>query len=153
MSQLNHQGKILPQESLPGEDDDAPGIAQPVSEVEIEELLYEEDRPAEERLARLRELRDDLMARETADFSGDDDPQSLLLEVDRAIDRLQRLESDPDMGLPASFDPTEHRETLSPDDDELVALNEEDEESVEEDVLDPDEWDEGDGFPRKGSLH
>jgi hypothetical protein len=153
MSQLNHEGKVLPQEDLLGDAHDLSNVGQPISEVEIDELLHEEDRPVEERLGRLRELRSTLQAMEVADFSGDDDPQSLLLEIDRAIDRLESLGSDPGEGLPASYDPADHRELLSPDDDELVALNDEDEESLEEDVLDPSEWDEGDDFPRKGGLH
>jgi hypothetical protein len=91
---------------------------------------------------------------EVADFSGDNDPQSLLLEIDRAIDRLQRLGADPGEGLPASFDPTDHRELLSPDDDELVALDEEEEEAFEEeDGLDASEWDEGDDFRPERGVH
>jgi hypothetical protein len=154
MSQLNHEGKVLPQEDLLGDAHDLSNVGQPISEVEIDELLHEEDRPVEERLSRLRELRSTLQAMEVADFSGDDDPQSLLVEIDRAIDRLERLGADPGEGLPASHDPTDHRELLSPDDDALAALDEQEEEAFEEeDVLDPSEWDEGDDFRPERGVH
>ncbi|HEY4199235.1 MAG TPA: hypothetical protein VGM83_01620 [Devosiaceae bacterium] len=152
MSQFNHQGQILPETSNISDNGDEPGIAQPVSEAEIDELLYGEDRPVEERVARLREFRDDLLEREPADF-GDGDPQALIAEINRAIAKLEQA-SDDGEGMPASFDPLEHRETMSPDDDALVALEDADEEDFEEeDVLDPEEWDEGDDFRPERGVH
>jgi hypothetical protein len=147
MSQLHHEGKVLPQEDLLGDAPDLSNVGQPISEAEIDELLHEEGRPVEERLERLRELRETLQAMEVADFSGDDDPQALLLEIDRAIDRLERLSADPGEGLPASFDPGDHHELLSPDDDELVALDDEDDETLEaEEERDAVKWDGSDEF-------
>ncbi|RUT28209.1 hypothetical protein EMQ25_17585 [Arsenicitalea aurantiaca] len=124
MSRLNHQGTVLPQNT--GLDDDAfpPGIAQPVSQTEIDEFLYSDERPAEERVARLREMREEVAARETADL-GTDDPGALLRELDDAIERLEESWAS---GEPTSFDhdPADHRETLAPDSDELEAIEQED---------------------------
>lgn len=148
MSQLNHVGSVLPQNS--GLDDDAyqPAIAQPVSQAEIEEFLYGENRPAEERIARLREFREELTARENADL-GDDDPHALRAEIDRAIASLEAPAGLGDVAM-LDDDPLDHRETLSPDSDELESINEEDEESLEGEVeaslLAPeDRGEEGDG--------
>ena len=132
MNPLNHRGEVLPQNT--GLDDDAfpPGLAQPVSQAEIEELLYGSDRGADERAARLREIREDLLARESAD-RGDDDPLALLREIDEAIARLELRGEGMD---PSSVDqnPEGHRETLAPDSDELEAIEDEDAASVEDDI-------------------
>jgi hypothetical protein len=147
VSQFNHRGEVLPQNT--GLDDDAfpPGIAQPVSQAEIEELLYGNGRPAEEREARLREIRDDLRARDSADL-GEHEMSALIREIDQAISRLELRGEGMD---PSSVDqnPEDHRETLAPDSDERKAIEDADEASVEDDigeVLSPEEWDEGDDF-------
>lgn len=136
---LNHTADVVGQESEVGEDDDAPGIAQPLSQAEIDELLYGDEWSAEERLERLRDFRDDLRSREAADF-GTDDPGSLLREVIAAI---ARLESSYGEGMdPSSVDhnPEDHRETLAPDSDELETIEEEDEASLAEDRPDAPLW-------------
>lgn len=133
MGHLNHTADVVGQETEVGEDDDAPGIAQPLSQAEIDELLYGDDWSAEERLERLRDFRDDLRSREAADF-GTDDPGSLLREIIAAIARLERSYGE---GMdPSSVDhnPEDHRETLAPDSDELEAIEEEDEASLAEDL-------------------
>jgi hypothetical protein len=135
---LNHTADVVGQETEVGEDDDAPGIAQPLSQAEIDELLYGDEWSARERLERLREFRDDLRSREAADF-GTDDPGSLLREVIAAIARLERSYGE---GMdPSSVDhnPEDHRETLAPDSDELEAIEEQDEASLAEDLPDDDE--------------
>ncbi|CDP53400.1 hypothetical protein [Devosia sp. DBB001] len=51
-------------------------------------------------------------------------------------------------------DPTAHHEVLSPDDDALVSLDEQEAEYGDDEVLDPTEWDEGDDFrPERGHDH
>src|SRR5690606_6400045 len=117
---------------------------------EIEDLLYGDDRPAAERVMRLTEIADSLRDREAADF-GDNDPGRLLAEIDNAIARINGgLERDPDLQFDEPTmddDPLNHRETLSPDSDELEAIEEDDEaslsdgaEPLEDGVLDPEEW-------------
>lgn len=158
MGHLNHTADVVGQETEVGDDDDPPGIAQPLSQAEVDELLYGDEWSAEERLQRLREFRDDLRSREAADF-GTDDPGSLLREVIAAIARLERAYGE---GMdPSSVDhnPEDHRETLAPDSDELEAIEKADEASLAEDlpkaeverVLAPEQWEGDDGFDtRKG---
>jgi hypothetical protein len=131
-------------------------MVNPIGQTEIDELLYSDEFPREERLARLRYYRDELSEREASDF-GLDDPGVLLGQVEEAIAALDA--GGGESMDPASVDhnPEDHRETLSPDSDELEAIEAADEESleddiVENDVLDETEWtDAEDGFrPEKG---
>src|SRR5690606_24516272 len=82
----DHHGTMVPQDTN-FDNSDQPGISQPYSQSEIEELLYGDDRPAAERVARLKELRNESAIRESGDWGGQD-PASLLDELDRAIDEL-----------------------------------------------------------------
>ena len=131
-------------------------IAQPLSQAEIDELLYSDEFPREERLARLRQVRLNLSEQEQSDF-GTDDPGSLLGVVNSAIAALEDGFGESMDAASVDHNPEDHRETLSPDSDELEAIEQADEDSldddiVENDVLDETEWtDEEDGFePRKG---
>ena len=150
-----HPGRIVPQDLVPDDGSGDSLTAIPVSQSEIEELLYGDDRPEGERLERLQEIAEQLRQQEPGDFGGGD-TKALLGEIDEAIARLSGdIERDPDMVFDEPSmddDPTSHRETLSPDSDELEELEEDDEESVAEDAeplpddaLDPEEWDDGDG--------
>ncbi|MBL8598562.1 MAG: hypothetical protein JNL14_12560 [Devosia sp.] len=134
--------------------------ALPISQAEIEDLLYGDDRPAAERVERLNELAASLRDREPGDF-GDNDPGRLLDEIDRAIARLNgALERDPDLEYDEptmADDPLNHRETLSPDSDELEAIEQDDEaslsdgsEPLDDDALDPEEWSEDDSDVDRG---
>lgn len=135
MRPSNHPGRILAQDTEPGDTDEEVITGQPVSQNEIDDLLYGEDRPAEERIDRLREIADHLRARQAADM-GDDDPGALIEEIERAVSRLERSFGE---GMdPSSVDhnPEDHRETLAPDSDELEAIEEQDEASLREDLGD-----------------
>ncbi len=151
MSNL-HPGRVLPQDIVPQDGWGDMLTALPVSQAEIEDLLYGDDRPAEERIERLSEIADSLRNREPGDF-GDNDPGVLLGEIDSAIARIRSaLDRDPDLENDEPTmddDPLNHRETLSPDSDELEALEAQDEasladdtEPLEDEVLDPEEWSE-----------
>jgi|GEM_PF-473508 len=167
MTTLNHRGSILPQDIDPGDFVDLTNTSQPITLSEVEDLLYGEDRPAEERLDRLREFREILVARDAGDVA-DNDTAALLGEIDTAIERLggtldqDRDETDDDfiaLGGAMDRDPSDHRETLSPDDDELLDLEDQEEEDEDDredaqglSVLDPEEWDEDDSFdPEQGT--
>jgi hypothetical protein len=130
--------------------------ALPVSQAEVEELLYGDDRPPQERIERLQELAAQMREQEPGDF-GDGDPHALLREIDEAIARLTGdINRDPGLvfdEVSTDDDPLNHRETLAPDSDELNAIEDDDERSLTDgseplpdDVLDPEEWSEGDGF-------
>ena len=151
-----HPGRILAQDFIPPDGSGDMLTALPVSQAEIEELLYGDDRPSAERVTRLQELAAALREDEPGDF-GDNDPKALLGEVDEAIARLSGdLDRDPDLEgdtVTADDDPLNHRETLAPDSDELEAIEDDDlrslsdaDEPLDDDALDPEEWDDGDGF-------
>jgi hypothetical protein len=156
-----HPGRIIPQDVVPEDGADSMSTALPVSQSEIEELLYGDDRPAAERVERLKELAAALRDQQQGDF-GDDDAGALYAEVEQAIAQLNGdLPADADLADSSTAmddDPLDHRETLSPDSDELEEIEEEDEASLSEDteplddsVLDPEEWQDGDGFdPTRG---
>ena len=118
---IDHPGTLLPQDTS-FDNADQPGIAQPYSQSEVEDLLYGADRPASERLARLRELRDESRTRESGDWGGED-PAALLVEVDRAIDELSGSlggadDADDFAGLAAPLDNNQddRLDALAPDD-------------------------------------
>jgi hypothetical protein len=151
-----HPGRIVPQDLVPDDGSGDSLTALPVSQSEIEDLLYGDDRREAERLERLRELAAQLRQQEPGDF-GDGDPRARAGEIDEAIARLSGdIERDPDMVYDEPSmdgDPLNHRETLSPDSDELEEIEDDDEaslsddaEPLSDDVLDPEEWDDGDGF-------
>jgi hypothetical protein len=160
MSNL-HPGRIIPQDLVPQDGSGDMLTALPVSQAEIDELLYGDDRPPGERIERLQELAAQMRDQEPGDFGGGD-TKALLGEIDEAIARLRGdMDRDPDLvfdDVSTDDDPLNHRETLSPDSDELEELEDEDEESVRSDeqprddnALDPEEWDDGDGFnPDRG---
>ena len=155
-----HPGRILPQDVRAEDGSGEMVTALPISQAEIEDLLYGDDRPPQERIERLQDLagqlREDLPG-DLGDGDGPADTQALLLEIDEAIARLQGdVNRDPDLvfdEVSTDDDPLNHRETLSPDSDELEEIEEDDEKSLTDgseplpdEVLDPAEWDDGDGF-------
>ena len=143
MASLNQDSVLLSKDIREGDDDQRSGPAQPVSQNEIEDLLFNEEIPAADRIARLRQYRDELTAQETIDF-GDNDPGEAIGEIDLAIARLEGGGASGAIA-PLDIDPADHRETLAPDDDLREAIEEEDEESVEEDLfgIEDDVGDEG----------
>lgn len=121
MPQNHGHGTLLPQETN-FDNADQPGIAQPVSQTEVEELLYGDDRPVDERLARLREMREEIAIRESGDW-GDEDPAALLEEIDRAIlaldadlDQADETEDYVTLTPVLERNPDDHLDALSPDD-------------------------------------
>ncbi|HEV7277206.1 MAG TPA: hypothetical protein VGN80_13045 [Devosiaceae bacterium] len=153
MRASNHPGRILPQDTGPGDAEEEVLAGLAISVGEVQELLYGDDRPVEARIDRLQELAEELRAREAGEVA-DNDAASLLGEIEWAIGELRSKRGHANEGGALDVDPLAHRETLAPDSDEREALEDADEESVEDDigeVLAPDEWDEGDGFdPDRG---
>lgn len=156
----SHPGHIIPQDIEPGDASEAFGIAEPYTQTEIEDLLYGDDRPASQRLARLRELREQAMVRESGDW-GDQDPAASMDELDRAIDELSAMIANSDdgdeyAGLAPTFDndPNDRLDALSPDDEDgRHAIEGDDVEEDEPEPLDETEWDEGDGFDPDKGVH
>ncbi|HHY48842.1 MAG TPA: hypothetical protein GYA10_03760, partial [Alphaproteobacteria bacterium] len=141
MRPSNHPGHIIPQDTGPNDAGDDVITGLPISQAEIDELTYGEDRPLEERLDRLRELANDLRVRAAGEVA-DNDAETLIASIERAITALESRADDP--GEPGALeeDPLDHRETLAPDSDELAEIEEDDEESIEDDIGEIDEDDE-----------
>ena len=159
----DHHGAVVPQDTN-FDNADQPGVAQPYTQSEVEELLYGADRPASERLAQLRALRDESAIRESGDW-GDQDPAAMLDEIDRAIDELSATianseDSDDFAGLATTFDndPNDRLDALSPDDDEARQAIEGDEDEFFDDddddnSLEEEAWDGGEEFRTERDLH
>lgn len=126
-------------------------MVNPISQAEIDELLYSDEFPREERLARLRYYRDELSEREASDF-GLDDPGALLGQIQEAMSALE--DGFGESMDPASVDhnPEDHRETLSPDSDELEAIEQADEDSLEDDLVDSTAIDETESTDAEDGL-
>ena len=146
-----HPGRVLPQDVVPDDGGGEMMTALPVSQAEVEDLLYGDDRPAAGRVQRLSEIADDIRGQQSGDFG--DNAGRLLTEIENAIARITgALEPGPDDQPDEPTmdgDPLDHRETLSPDSEELEAIEEDDEasltdgsEPLDDDVLDPEEWSE-----------
>lgn len=154
MSQTPEFNDLFAEDTPLGNDGDISGVAQPISEAELDDLLYSEKWSVAERTNRLQTLRTNLMEMEDADIDRTD-LEAMLTRIDDALLKLlgEGTESDP---TSADHDPSAYRETMSPDDDDLLDLEAaEDLEEKEEDdldrVLDEPEWEDGDGFdPEKG---
>jgi len=154
----DHRGTMVPQQTN-FDNADQPGISQPFSQSEIEELLFGDDRSSAERLQRLQEIRTELAVRESADF-GDEDPEALLQEVDRAIEALSVTSDNADetddyasLSAPLDRDPADHLDALSPDDVDARYALEGDDETYEDEEVDEPEWDEGDDFKPEHGVH
>ena len=158
----DHRGTMVPQDTN-FDNADQPGIAQPYTQSEVEELLYGDDRPASEHLARLRELRDESAIRESGDWGGQD-PAAMLDELDRAIDELSAMIANGDdgeayAGLATNFDndPADRLDALSPDDEDGRHAIEGDDEVLDEEdeaaLLEEPQWDGGDEFRTDKDFH
>ena len=81
----DHELGVIPVDQMVGGDGDTPGLSQPVTSDEVQDIMMSE-KPREERVMRLRELRMDLARRQGADMGGEFD--SLIAEIDDAIATL-----------------------------------------------------------------
>lgn len=148
MCPTNGFDDLIGQDVPRGNDGDLPGFAGPVTRTEIEELLYG-DAPPKERLERLSALRGEIARLESPDY-GEDDPASLMGEIDDAIARLSvetgrevELSGDVmDAPLLPDTDALDHRETLSPDSDEMDLIRARDEEDLDDEEEELEEEDE-----------
>lgn len=145
---MSHFRDLIGQDDTVGNDGDTPGFSAPIGPGEIEELLYNESWTASGRIERLLEMRARLVELESPDF-GDDDPRALIRQIDAAIGQLRNLEGEGMDPTGIDMDPSAHRETLSPDSDELLDLEAldaaslSDEDEPDEDDADKREWIEG----------
>lgn len=136
-----------------GNDEDRVGPSLHVTQDDIDELLFSGQWSVEERLARLEQLRSELLGLSTPEAGGND-PRDMIGAINEAIRRLGSGEEVGPDPLLVDHDPLWHRETLAPDSDELADLQALDTAEEDDDLghpLDEKEWIDGDGFdPEKG---
>lgn len=118
MAEHPHEGRVIPVDRATGDDANPLPALMPLSLDEINDYLYDESRPASERLDRLRAISDDLAGLEAADVGNDID--ALRDEVAAAIAALEGAEREA-ADTATSFDPADHIESLSPDDEDGIA--------------------------------
>lgn len=145
MAHTHGRDGVLSQDSNFDNADQA-GIAQPYTQTEIEDLVFNSALSVEDRLSRLREIRDEAAARESGDW-GEEDPAAMMDEIDRAIEELSGDKASSDANFPLETgladDPENHLHALAPDDvDAQAALIGEDEfyEEDEDGPVDDDHW-------------
>ncbi|MCB8838108.1 hypothetical protein [Aurantimonas sp. VKM B-3413] len=88
MSNTNDPSKagVLPLDTAVGGDADQPGISQPVTQAEVDDILNDPDLLMEERQARLQELADRVGYRENVDRGEEFDP--LEMQISEALNML-----------------------------------------------------------------
>ena len=84
--QNDHALGVVPVDQMVGGDGDTPGLSQPITSDEIQDVLMSEH-PLEQRRARLVEIRNDLASRDAGDRGNEFGP--LLAEVESAIATLE----------------------------------------------------------------
>lgn len=119
MAEHPHEGRVIPVDQAMGDDANPMAALMPISIDEVNDYLYDESRPAEERLDRLREIRDELSGLDASDTMGD--VHSLRGEIDRAIATLEDSDRSAPEDAATSFDPSDHIEAQSPDDEDAIA--------------------------------
>ncbi|RLQ86938.1 hypothetical protein [Notoacmeibacter ruber] len=116
MPEFQYEVGIVPDDRSVGDDGDSPGISQEITVDDLEGIAFS-SQPRDERLRRLREIRNEIYARQSADRGHDFD--GLLTEVERLI---AEIDGDEDGGasLFAAMD-DQNLSTMSPDerDEEL----------------------------------
>src|SRR5690554_5425798 len=118
MAEHPHEGRVMPVDSAMGDDANPLAAQSPVSLDEVNDYLYDESRPAAERLDRLREMRDSLAGLDAADMR--DDVETVRAEIAAAIAALEDGERSAPDDAANAFDPADHIEAQSPDDDDAI---------------------------------
>ncbi len=119
MAEHPHEGRVIPVDQALGDDANPLAALMPMSLDEVNDYLYDETRPAQERLDRLREIRDALGGLEASDTMGDVD--ALRGEVDAAIATLEDADRAAPQDAANAFDPGDHIEAQSPDDEDAIS--------------------------------
>lgn len=107
---------VVPVDSAVGEDGDAPGISQPVTQAEIDDLIGDTTMPIEERRARLEDYAARIGARGEIDRGGEFGP--LQTQIAEALSLL--AEGGHAYGTPEAtgLDPETRSDARAPDEDD-----------------------------------
>src|SRR5690554_8187139 len=116
MAEHPHEGRVMPVDSAMGDDANPLTAQSPISLDEVNDYLYDESRPAAERLDKLREMRDGLAGLDATDMR--DDVETVLAEINAAIVALEDGNRGATQDAANTFDPADHSEAQSPDDDD-----------------------------------
>lgn len=119
MAEHPHEGRVIPVDEAMGDDANPLAALMPMSLDEINDYLYDESRPTGERLDRLREISGKLAGLEASDVGSDID--ALRDEVDAAIATIEGAERTASGEATESFDPADHIESQSPDDEDAIS--------------------------------
>lgn len=108
--------RILPVDTAVGDDGDTPGLSQPITQAEIDDLVNDTTMPLEERQERLQAYAAALDEREQIDRGGEFDPLST--QIAEALAMLGQ--GGHTYGTPEAvgLDPSTRSDAMSPDDDE-----------------------------------
>lgn len=116
MSRITASGDspVLPLDTAVGDDADTPGISQPFTQAEIEDLVNDTTMPIEERVERLHGMAETLGTREEMDRGGEFDP--LIEQINEALGLL--ADGGHTYGTPESvgLDPEYRSDARAPDD-------------------------------------
>lgn len=119
MAEHPHEGRVIPVDQAMGDDANPLSALAPMSLDEINDYLYDETRPAQERLDRLREVRDALSGLEASDAMGD--VEALRDQVAAAIEAIEAGERSAPDDADIAFDPDDHIDAQSPDDEDAIS--------------------------------
>lgn len=119
MGEHPHEGRVIPVDEAMGDDANPLAALMPMSLDEVNDYLYDESRSAEERLDRLREISQNLAGLEASDVGSDVD--ALRDEIEAAIAALEGAERAAPEDAATSYDPADHLESQSPDDEDAIA--------------------------------
>jgi hypothetical protein len=118
MPQHPHEGRVLPVDPASGDDANPMAAFEPITQDEIDDYLYDESRPAAERVDRLRALREQFEGLPASDVGGD--MKVLIGQIDAAIDTLSRADDEAPLDAATAYDPADHLDALSPDDEDAI---------------------------------
>ena len=108
------QSEVIAVDQEPGGDADQPGIAQPISQDEISDLINNSQMPIEEREARLHAIAQRLGTRENIDLADEFDP--MREQVNEALNMLASGGHSYGSLDAAGFDPDDRSDAQAPDD-------------------------------------
>ncbi|MER0237904.1 hypothetical protein [Fulvimarina sp. MAC8] len=109
------EADIVPVDQAVGGDADNPGITQPVTQDEIDDILNNQTMPIEERQMRLEELRSRIGTRENADRG--DDMSAIEMQLSEALGLLADGGHTYSTAEGVGMDPAGRADARSPDDE------------------------------------
>ncbi|WP_244493664.1 hypothetical protein [Aureimonas sp. AU4] len=115
-----HDRAVLATDSEVGDDDDPPGIAQPVTQAEIDDILNDPAMTIEEKQATLQRYADQIGARDDIDRGGDFHP--LEMQIAEAIAMLAEGGHAYGDAESVGMDPESRSDARSPDEIDREAL-------------------------------